>query len=194
MALALDVVTYINLLIFNLSSKLQINLLTLDNNECYNVVHDGDDRDTVVGSLRKKQQVEHTLARYLLKEVTGKAYHRLRTEILTETNLDKSKLPSLYHLTKDRPKIQSSTYFGNTTTGSPTTMTAATSTTTNDTTVGSSDTIKHKDDIFLTVPKTNNTDDVKVVTKILAKEKCYLVAKIEKGYEHYLIQLSINIY
>ena len=66
--------------------------MTLDNTKCYNVVHDGDDRDTVVGSLRKKQQVEHTLARYLLKEVTGKAYHRLRTEILTETNLDKSKL------------------------------------------------------------------------------------------------------
>ena len=84
-------------------------------------------------------------------------------------------------MTKDRPKIHSSTYFGNTTTGSPTATTAITSTTTNDATVGSSDTIKHIDDIFLPLPKTNNNDDVKMVTKILAKEKGYLVAKIEKG-------------
>ena len=42
MALALDVVTFIDLLTFNLSSKLQINLLHLNNTDCYNVVHDGD--------------------------------------------------------------------------------------------------------------------------------------------------------
>ena len=54
MALAIDIVTYIDLLILNLSSKLQINLLTLDNTERYNVVHEGDDRDTVVGLLQKK--------------------------------------------------------------------------------------------------------------------------------------------
>ena len=71
MDLALDVVTFIDLLIYNLSSKLHINLLHLDNIECYNVVHDGDDKDTVVGGLRKKQKVDHKLARDLLKEMTG---------------------------------------------------------------------------------------------------------------------------
>ena len=76
MDLALDVVTFIDLLIYNLSSKLHINLLHLDNIECYNVVHDGDDKDTVVGALRKKQKVDHKLTRDLLKEMTGKAYDR----------------------------------------------------------------------------------------------------------------------
>ena len=190
MDLALDVVTFINLLIYNLSSKLHINLLHLDNTECYDVVHDGDDEDTVVGSLRKKQKVEHKLARDLLKEVTGKACHRLRTEIIKETNIDKSKLPSLYHLTKDRPTFNYETYFGDTATGSPTATTAATSSTTNVAPVGSSDTMKQIDDIFLTVPNSiknkNNNDDVKMVAKILAKEQGYLVCKIKKGYEHYL--------
>ena len=154
MVLALDVVTFIDLLIFSLSSKLQINLLHLDNTKCFNVVHDGDDQDTVVGSLHKKQKVEHKLARDLLKEVTGKAYHRLRTEIIKETNIDESKLPSLYHLTKNRPTFDSSTYFGDTATGSltATTAAAATSSTTNVAAVGSSDTMKNIDDIFLTVP------------------------------------------
>ena len=77
MDLALDVVTFIDLLIYNLSSKLHINLLHLDNIECYNVVHDGDDKDTVVGGLRTKQKVDHKLACDLLKEMTGKAYDRL---------------------------------------------------------------------------------------------------------------------
>ena len=126
----------------------------------------------------------------LLKEVTGKAYNRLSTLIIEETNLDKSKLPSLYHLTKDRPKFNSETYFSDTATGSPTATTAATSSTTNVAPVGSSDTMKHIDDIFLTVPNNiknkNNNDDVKMVSKILAKEQGYLVYKIEKGYEHYL--------
>ena len=157
-------------------------MLTLDNTERYNVVHEGDDRDTVFGSLQKKQKVEHTLASDILKEVTSKAYDRLRTEIFKETNIDKSKLPSLYHLTKDQPKIYASTYFGNTATGSTTAATAAATTTTTTTTVGSTDTIKQIDDIIHTVPKSNNNDDIKMVTtKILAKERGYLVAMIEKG-------------
>ena len=41
--------------------------------------------------------------------------------------------------------------------------------------------------------KQNNNDDVKMVTKIHAKEKGYLVAKIEKGYEHY-VNIMINKY
>ena len=55
-------------------------------------------------------------------------------------------------MTKNRPKFNSSTFLGDTATGSPTAMTAATSSTNNDDTVESSDTMKHIDDIFLTVP------------------------------------------
>ena len=152
MALALDVVTFIDLLIYNLSSKLHINLLQLDNTKCYNVVHDGDDKDTVVGALRKKRKIDHKLARDLLKEVTGKAYNRLRKLLIEETNLDKSKLSSLYCLTKDQPEFNSETYFGDTATDSPTATTAATSSTNNVASVGSSDTMKQIDNIFLTVP------------------------------------------
>ena len=64
MALTLDVVTYIDLLILNLSTKLLINLLTLDNIECYNVVHKGDNQDTVVESLQKKKWRTHTCPLY----------------------------------------------------------------------------------------------------------------------------------
>ena len=190
MDLALDVVTFIDLLIYNLSSKLHINSLHLDNIECYNVVHDGDDKDTVVGGLRTKQKVEHKLARDLLKEMTGKAYDRLSKLLIQETNLDKSTLPSLYHLNKDLPEFISETYFGDTATGSPTATTADTSSSTNNVaSVKSSDTMKQIDDIFLTVPnnikKQNNNDDVKMVSKILGKEQGYLVCKIEKGDEHF---------
>ena len=102
MALAMDVLTFIDLLKLNLSTKLKVDLLTLDNTECYNVVYEGDDQDTVVGKLRQKQLgAEQTLARNILKEVTGSAYDKIRTRIIKEANIDKSKLPSLYKLTKD---------------------------------------------------------------------------------------------
>ena len=210
MALALDVVTYIDLLLLNLSTKLQINLLTLDNTECYNIVHEGDDRDIVVGSLRKKQKREQTLARDILKEVTGCAYNRLRARLINEIFIDESILPSLYHLTKYQPKIDSWTYFGSTDTGSTdtgstTAGTAATTTTntvgpthtdnssttpptvgTTITTVAVIDTLKQIDDIISTVRITKNNDDVKQVAKILGENKGYSVAKIEQGYEHYV--------
>ena len=82
MALALAVVTYIDQLLLNLSTKLQINLLTLNNTECYNIVHEGDNRDTVVESLQKKQKGEQTVACDILKEVTGCAYNRLRARLI----------------------------------------------------------------------------------------------------------------
>ena len=142
MALAADVVTFIDLLILNLSAKFKINLLTIDNTECFNIVFEGEDLDTVVGELQKKQSGEHTLARDILKEVTGSAYDRIRKGIFNDTNIDKSKFPSLYNLTKGKPIINSGTYLGNSYTGSSTASTAGTSTTstTSTNTTGTRDT------------------------------------------------------
>ena len=155
MSLAMDVVTFIDLLILNLSTKLKVDLSTLDNTECYNVDHEGDNCNIVAGKLQKEQSGEQSLAPALLKEVTRSAYSRLRDRIIKETYIDRSKLPSLYHLTKDQPKINSSTYLGNTDTGSVSTTTAPTvATTTTTTTVGSTDTLKQIGDIINTVPKT----------------------------------------
>ena len=167
---------------------------------------------------------EHTLARDLLKEVTGAGYNRIRPGFINEINIDESILPSLHHLNKSRPLFNSGTYYGNADTGSstaatggttststttsgtgvPATATASTTTTstTNTTstttssdssssttttpTVGTNDTLKIIDDIFVSVKTTGNNQDIKKVAKILTKQKGYLVAKIEQGYEYYL--------
>ena len=200
-ALALDVVTYIDLLILNLSRKLELlcwHLIIQNATMLY--IHKGDDWDTVVWSLQKKQKGDQTLACDILKEVTGCAYNRLRARIINETHIDESTLQSLYHLTKDWPKIDSWTYFGSTYTGTTTAGTVATTTTTTvgpthtdssssttpptigtttTTTVGAIDTLKQIDDNISTIQITKNNDNVKQVAKILGEEKGYLVAKIE---------------
>ena len=58
MTLAVDVVTFIDLFILSLSTKLKVDLSTLDNIEYYNVVHEGDNCNTVVGKLQKEQSGE----------------------------------------------------------------------------------------------------------------------------------------
>ena len=64
MALAADVVTYIDLLLLNLSAKFKINLLTIDNTECFNIVHEGDNLETVVVEPQKEQLREHSRPEY----------------------------------------------------------------------------------------------------------------------------------
>ena len=81
MSLAADVVTYMDMLYLTLSSKMKINLLTIDNTECYNTVRDGDGVEKALGVLGKEQSAGHALGRDIYKEVTGQAYDRIRKRI-----------------------------------------------------------------------------------------------------------------
>ena len=224
MALAADGVTFIDLLMLNLSGKFKINLLTIDYTECFT-------QEPVVDP-QTETSGEHTLARDLLKEVTGAGYNRIRAGFINDTNIGESILPTLHHLNKSRQLFNSGTYYGNTDTGSSTaatggtTSTCTSSTTTSETgvhatvtngttttsttnttstttnggssssttpppTVGTNNTLKIIDDIFVSVKTTDNNQNVKKVAKILTKQKGYLMAKIEQGYEHYL-KLMLN--
>lgn len=52
MALAMDVLTFMDLLKFYLRSKLKFDFMTLDNIECYNIVHEGDNKYSLANDLQ----------------------------------------------------------------------------------------------------------------------------------------------
>ena len=163
MALTMNVLTSIDLLKLNLSSKLKVYSLTLDTTECYNVVYEGDDGHPLVGELRQEQAVKQTVNHKLRREVTGTTYSRLTARLIKEINIDRLTLSTLHLLTKDRPKINSSVYLSNTDTDNSNTATA----TATATAVGKTDILKCIDNRNRNIKKTKNMNDVKMVAKIL---------------------------
>ena len=234
MALSADVVTCLDMITLILSSKLKVNLLTIDNTECYNIVREGDGVDNNAGELGTEISAGHKLARDIYREVTGQAYDRISKEINKITNVDASKLPSVHILTKGRPGIDEGTFLGNADTGSSTFTPAATITTsttstgtvvtdvTNPTSSSTSSTSTHTtttttssmggtttttggttsspsvpptnclkliDDVLLSLTTTKDKQDLKKVAQIVSKEKGYMMAKIEQGFEQYLVRM-----
>ena len=128
---------------------MKIDFISFDNTEYYNIVHEGDNGHSLADKLQQKQSVQQSVARELLQEVTGAAYSRLSTRFITETNIDRTTLPTLHILTKDQHKIFLCTYLGNINTGSSSSTT---------TTVETTDVLQQIDNISRTIKKTRNMD------------------------------------
>ena len=65
--LAMDVIIFIDLLKLNLQSKLKTDLMSLDNTECYNVVHESDNGHSLVRELGREQSGVQSVTCELLK-------------------------------------------------------------------------------------------------------------------------------
>ena len=98
MTLTIDVLTLIDLVKLKLEFILKIDMVSLDNTECYNNTDDDDDDDG---------DNENLVAHALLQEVSGVAYTRVTTKLINKTNIDPNVFPSRYKLTIDRPDIAS---------------------------------------------------------------------------------------